>query len=176
MKYAFLAENQARWPVSVLCEVMQVSRSGFYAYQRRQAPPVIDPVEGALLARVQAIAAATRESYGSRRMAKQLPDDGLVVGRCKARRLRREAGGRVRRAKPRGPITTESRQGDGMAENVLARHCEVAKPAQAGAGTSRISRRRRAGCLCRYGWLSRREKEWGGRCVVRSRRRWCKRR
>jgi hypothetical protein len=40
----------------------------------------------------------------------------------------------VRRAKPRGPITTESRQGDGMAENVLARHCEVAKPAQAGAG------------------------------------------
>jgi transposase InsO family protein len=45
-----------------------------------------------------------------------------------------EAGVRVRRAKPRGPITTESRHGYGIAENVLARHCDVATPDQAWAG------------------------------------------
>ena len=134
MKYAFLAENQSRWPVSVLCEVMQVSRNGLYAYQQRQACPVIDPVEWALLATVNAIAAATRASYGSRRMAKQLQDDGCAVGRSKARRLMQEAGVRVRRAKPRGPITTESRHGYGIADNVLARHCDVAKPDQAWVG------------------------------------------
>ena len=111
MPYALLAENQARWPVSVLCEVMQVSRSGLYAYQQRQACPLIAPVEGAWLARMQAIAAETRESDGSRRIAKPLQDEGCAVGRCKARWLIHEAGVRVRRAKPRRPITTESRQG-----------------------------------------------------------------
>ena len=35
-----MAEHQARWPVSVMCAVMQVSRSGFYAYGQRQARPV----------------------------------------------------------------------------------------------------------------------------------------
>ena len=35
-----MAQYQARWPVSVMCEVMQVSRSGFYAYGQRQAPAV----------------------------------------------------------------------------------------------------------------------------------------
>ena len=105
-----------------------------YAYQQRQARPVIDLVAWALLARVKAIAAETRESDGSRRMAKQLQDDGVAVGRCKARRLMQEAGVRVRRAKPRGPITTESRHGSGIADNILARHCDVAKPDQAWAG------------------------------------------
>ena len=120
--------------MSVLFEVMQVSRSGLYAYQQRQACPVIDPVEWALLARVNAIAAATRTSYGSRRMAKQLQDDGFAVGWFKARRLMQEAGVRGRRAKPRGPITTESRYGYGIADNVLARHCDVAQPDQAWVG------------------------------------------
>lgn len=134
MTYAFLAEHQARWPVAVLCEVMQVSRSGFYAYQQRQARPVNDPVAGPLLARVKAIAAETRESYGSRRMAKQLQDEGFAVGRFKARRLMQEAGVRVRRAKSRRPVTTDSRHGYGIADNVLARHFDVAKPDQAWAG------------------------------------------
>jgi hypothetical protein len=51
---------------------MQGRRRGFYAYQRRQAHPVIAPVEGALLARVQAMAAETRERSGRRRMAQHL--------------------------------------------------------------------------------------------------------
>ena len=40
----------------------------------------------------------------------------------------------MRRATPRGPITTESRHGYGIADNVLARHCDVANPDQAWAG------------------------------------------
>jgi len=113
---------------------MPVRRSGLSAYQPRQARPGIDPVARALLARVNAMAAETRASSGSRRMAKHLHDDGFAVGRCPARRLRRAAGGRGRQAKPRGPLTTESRPGSGLAEHVLARHCEVAPPDRAGAG------------------------------------------
>ena len=32
-----MAEHQAIWPVSVLCEVLDVSRSGLYAYLQRHA-------------------------------------------------------------------------------------------------------------------------------------------
>jgi hypothetical protein len=146
------------------------------AYQRRQARPVIAPVEGALWARVNALAAETRESYGSRRMAKHLQEDGVAVGRCTARRLMHEAGGRARRARARGPITTESRHGYGIADNVLARHFDVAKPDQAWAGDL-------TDIWTAEGWwygsvllevYSR--KVGGGRCGVLSIRRWGRRR
>jgi putative transposase len=134
LRYAFIAEVQTLWPVSLLCEVMQVSRSGFYAYVQRQAHRAIARVELELLARVKAIAWETRQSYGSRRMAQQLQDEGFAVGRAKARRLMQEAGVAVRRPKARGPVTTDSRHGYGVADNVLARHFDVAKPDQAWAG------------------------------------------
>jgi hypothetical protein len=76
--------------VAVLCEVFKVSRSGFYAYRHRQAAAPIDREEVELVARVKAIAAQTGQSYGSRRMAKQLQAEGFQVGRCKARRLMQE--------------------------------------------------------------------------------------
>jgi len=106
-----MAQHQARWPVSVMGEVLQVSRSGFYAYVQRHASAGIGAEEVALCARVQAIAAATPYSYGRRRRAKQLPDEGFAVGRCQARRLMPQAGVAVRRARPRHPITTTSRHG-----------------------------------------------------------------
>ena len=134
MRYAFIAEVQTTWPVSLVCEVMQVSRSGFYAYAHRQAHRTMDRVKLELLARVKAIASGTRQSYGSRRMAKQLQDEGFSVGRAKARRLMQEAGVSVRRPRARGPVTTESRHGYGVADNVLARQFDVAKPDQAWAG------------------------------------------
>jgi transposase InsO family protein len=97
-----------------------VSRSGFYDYQLRQAHPKIDAEEVALLARVKAIAATTRSSYGSRRMAKALQAEGFAVGRVKARRLMKEAGVQVRRPKRRTPVTTDSRHGYEVAPNLLS--------------------------------------------------------
>ena len=134
MRYACIAEAQANWPVSVLCEVMQVSRSGLYAYQHRQAHRTIDRAKVELLARVQAIAWETRQSDGSRRMATQLQDEGCAVGRAQARRLMQEAGVAVRRPRARGPVTTDSRHDYGVADNGLARQCDVAKPDHAWSG------------------------------------------
>ena len=129
-----MAQYQARWPVSVMCEVMQVSRSGFYAYVQRQASADGGAEEAALLMRVQAIAAGTRHTYGSRRMAKPLQDDGLAVGRYNARRLMRQAKLTVQRRKPRHPVTTDSRHGYTVAPNLLARQFAVAKPNQVWVG------------------------------------------
>ena len=118
----------------MLCEVLEVSRSGFYAYQQRAHRGVVDHERLHLVTQVQAIAVSTRYSYGSRRMAKALQDEGFSVGRCKARGLMKEAGVTVKRPKKRGPVTTDSRHGLGVAPNVLARQFDVAEPDQAWAG------------------------------------------
>jgi transposase InsO family protein len=122
-----MAQHQDTWPVSVLCEVLEVSRSGFYADRQGQATIAIDVSEITLVARVKAMAAQTGHSYGSRRIAKQLQAEGYAVGRCKARRLMQEAGISGRRRK-RCPVTTDSRHGYAVAPNLLARQFDVAQP------------------------------------------------
>jgi putative transposase len=101
---------------------------------QRQASADAGAEEAALLTRVKAIAAETRHSYGSRRMAKPLQDDGFAVGRYQARRLMRQAKVTVQRPKQRHPVTTDSRHGYKVAPNLLARQFAVAKPDQVWVG------------------------------------------
>jgi transposase InsO family protein len=129
-----MVEHRETWPVTVLCEVFEVSRSGFYAYRQHHASSSIERLAVELAARVKAIAAQTRHSYGSRRMAKQLQAEGYAVGRGKARRLMREAGVAVRRPTHRRPRTTESRHGYGVAPKLLARQLAGEQPDQAWVG------------------------------------------
>jgi putative transposase len=129
-----MAQHHDMWPVAVLCEVWGVRRSGFYTYRQRQAAPPIARDELAELARVTAIAAETGYSDGSRRMAKQLQAAGFTGGRHTARQLRRQAGMVVRRRTRRRPVTTDSRQGDHVAPNLLARPCDVDHPDHVWAG------------------------------------------
>jgi transposase InsO family protein len=115
-------------------EVLQVSRSGFYAYVHRPAAICVGADEVVLVARVKAIAAETRYSYGSRRMAKQLRDDGFAVGRYKARPLMRQAKVTVQRSKKCHPVTTDSRHGYMVAPNLIARQFAVEQPDQVWVG------------------------------------------
>jgi putative transposase len=127
LRYAFIAAHQHPWPVAVLGEVLEVSRRGFYAYLPRHVRAEINTEEVGLLARVKAMAANTRHSYGRRRMATQLQDEGFAVGRAQARRWRHQAGVVVQRPKQRGPVTPDSRHGYAVAPNLLARQVDGAK-------------------------------------------------
>jgi len=120
--------------LSLLCEVMQVSRSGWYAYGCRQRQRRDEGPREALLAQVRAIARETRHSYGSRRMAKQLQEEGFSVGRYQARSLMRQANVQVERPRRRPPVTTDSRHSLRVAPNVLARQFDVAAPDQVWVG------------------------------------------
>jgi putative transposase len=111
-----------------------VGRSGYYDYVERQKTTGLDAEELRLRARVRAIHTETGQSYGSRRMAKQLQDEGLAVGRAKARRLMKQAGVEVKRRLRRRPQTTDSRQGYGVAPNLLDRGFDVDRPTAAWCG------------------------------------------
>jgi transposase InsO family protein len=129
-----MAQHHEQWPAALLCEVFEVSRSGFYAYMQRQGFAGGPEHELEVVARVKAIAGETGHSYGSRRMAKQLQNEGYAVGRYKARRLMQQAGVAVRRPRWRHPVTTNSRHGYAVAPNLLARQFDVTQPDKVWAG------------------------------------------
>ena len=68
---------------------MEVSRSRFYDYFNSLEGPD-DPGKVALKARIVAIFKGHRGKYGSRRIVRQLKDEGRQIGRHKVRRLMRE--------------------------------------------------------------------------------------
>jgi putative transposase len=105
---------------------MEVSRSQFYNYLGNLKRPD-DPSEVALKVRVTAIFKEHRDQYGSRRILKQLKNEGYQIGRYKVRRLMRELGLRAKAPK-RYKVTTDSRHSFPVAPNILKRKFDVDKP------------------------------------------------
>ena len=99
------------YPVTVLCRVMGVSRSGFYDYQHRTSKRTDhSSYEAVLKTRIQVIFKQHRGKYGSRRITEQLQAEDHQIGRYKVRRLMRELGLKAK-APRRYKVTTDSRHG-----------------------------------------------------------------
>jgi transposase InsO family protein len=102
-----------------LCQVLQVSRSGYYRWRER--PPCRRLLRDAEL-KVQ-IAAAHRQgrgAYGAPRIVKVLRDQGTPIGQQRCARLMRELGLRGKKRHRRKPRTTDSRHGQPVPANHLA--------------------------------------------------------
>jgi transposase InsO family protein len=126
MKFAFIAREKATYPIDLLCSVLGVSRSGFYAAQGR--PVATRHREDHQLAvHVAAAHAASRRRYGSPRVHRELQAQGYAVGRHRVARLMREQGLRAR-AKRRFQRTTDSEHSLPVAANVLDRQFSVPTP------------------------------------------------
>jgi transposase InsO family protein len=74
-----------------MCRVLEVSTSGYYAWQKRPASKRAQE-DGVLLRRIRTIHEASRQSYGVPRVYEELRDDGVAVGRDRVARLMRRAG------------------------------------------------------------------------------------
>ena len=105
---------------------MRVSRSGFYQYLKYGYGYIIDP-DFLLIASVRRIHSSTRASYGSRRMSRQLREDGYDVGRYRARSLMKKAGVAVKYRK-KFKRTTDSKHKLPVAPNLLDRDFSVDRP------------------------------------------------
>ncbi len=117
MRFALIDVAKAEFPVHRLCRVLGVSQSGYFAWKdrpacRRQHQDMV------LLAHVRSAFALSNGTYGSPRMARELRDSGLAVGRRRTARLMRENGLRARQ-KRRFKRTTDSHHGWPVAPNLL---------------------------------------------------------
>jgi transposase InsO family protein len=116
------------YPVTILCRVMRVSRSGFYDYLHRYDRGTDDnPDKAELATRVHAIFKEHRSKYGSRRIVRQLNDEGYDVGRYKVRRIMKDLGLKAKISR-RFKVTTDSRHSFPVASNILNRNFDVAAP------------------------------------------------
>ncbi len=129
MKYSFITQHKNTYSIDLLCQVLGVSRSGYYHYQANVSNQPDDPAHQELLEWVKDIAESSGYSYGSRRMKKALNALGYPVSRNKARKLMREAGVKVRHRK-KYKVTTNSNHQQPVFDNLLERQFDVSQTDQ----------------------------------------------
>lgn len=124
MKYAFIARERTRFPINVMCRVLDVSVSGFYAFLQRLARVKPD-AEASLREDLRTIHSGSRGTYGRPRMVHALRACAHDVGPKRVARLMREEG--LRGVSKRGfkPKTTDSKHSNPVAANLLDRKFAV---------------------------------------------------
>ena len=128
MRFTFIAAKKAEHTVSILCRCLRVTRSGFYAWQRRpESTHARD--DRRLKTLVRASFEESTHRYGSPRIHEDLLEQHEHVSRKRVVRLMREDGLVARRRK-RYKLTTMSDHDQPVAANLLDRRFEANAPNQ----------------------------------------------
>ena len=126
MKFAFIkAELAASYPVGVACDVLGVSRSGYYAWRDRPDAPRTRR-RGALAAKVRSVHEANRRVYGSPRVHAALFASGERACVNTVAKVMREQRIRARTGRKFVPRTTDGRHEQPVAANLLGRRFDSA--------------------------------------------------
>ncbi|MEO7735242.1 MAG: IS3 family transposase [Kofleriaceae bacterium] len=126
MRFAFILAKRACWPVVVMCAVLKVSASGFYAWLR-STPSARDKKDERLKVLIGESFARSRKTYGSPRVHADLASEH--VGRNRVIRLMQDEK-LVARVRRRYRSTTMSDHDQPVAANLLNREFEATAPNQ----------------------------------------------
>lgn len=129
MKYRFIQAHSADYKTTRLCEVLGVSSSGYYDWRNR-AESHRARTNRRLVAKLQAFHRASRDTYGSPRLHRDLVAAGESVSENRVARLMRRAGITSKMAR-KFVITTQSKNTLAPAPDRLQRHFTTAKQDQA---------------------------------------------
>ena len=121
--------QQKTYPVTVLCRVMGVSASAYYAWCQAKCAGVDIRQDQYLADKVRQIFVENKCSLGSRRLSDRLKKQGIAIGRFKTRRIMRDLELQVRYPK-RIKVTTDSNHSEVISPNRLDRQFQVTKPNQ----------------------------------------------
>jgi putative transposase len=147
VKYACIAAQRDSYPVALMCRVLQVARTGFYAWLER-APSARAQADARLRLEIRAIHAANRQRYGRPRIHRELRALGMHVSAKRVGRLLRAEGLRTKRAR-RSVVTTQSRPGAAAVPNRLERRFAVTQVP----GCDRVWVADATACWTQAGWL-----------------------
>jgi putative transposase len=124
----FIQAHRGEHPVRRLCQVLGVSRAGYYAWHARQqrGPSRRAQADARLAQVIQQVHQTSRASYGSPRIHAELVDRGVACSRKRVARLmqRQQLKGKTRRRFR--VVTTDARHAEPVAPNHLARRFAVA--------------------------------------------------
>ncbi len=116
--YRFIAAERASFPVALMCQVLGVSRSGFYDWATR-APSRRSVDDRSLTQQIRQIHHDSRGVYGAPRITAQLRAQGLRVSRKRVARLMRA--GRLQGRHLRRPLSERPKAFHRPMPDLLAR-------------------------------------------------------
>ena len=126
MRFAFIRRHVQEFTVLVMCRVLGVSRSGYYAWRKRP-PSERERADHELAQLIRATHERSRGTYGSPRMHAELRAQGCQVGRKRVARLMR-CHALIARPRRRFKVTTRSLPGRPVAPNVLKQQFSAQHP------------------------------------------------
>jgi len=138
VKFRFMAEHREHFRARKMCEVLNVSRSGYYAWLHRQ-PSRRERENEAIAVHVREVHRRSREIYGSPRIYAELRDEGKGWGRHRVARIMREEGLRARCARRFRWIATKHEELP-ASPDLLRRTFAASSPNQIWAGDFTIIR------------------------------------
>jgi putative transposase len=121
--------EKANFAVTLMCEQLDVTRGGYYAWKKRQ-PSERTRQDEVLKQAINTSHERSRGTYGSPRIVDDLKEQGFEVGRRRVARLMREEGLTGTPARPY-KRTTDSKHNDDVADNLLERDFAVDAPNKA---------------------------------------------
>jgi putative transposase len=122
VRYAFIRDHQEQWPVRLLCQVLEVSPGGFYAWQARPRSAAEQRRDG-LVVQLQAVHREMKARYGSPRLHAELVARGQTCCENTVAKLMRAHGIQAKTAR-KFRSTTDSNHDRPVAANVLDRQFE----------------------------------------------------
>jgi transposase InsO family protein len=126
MRFAFVHAEKAFFPVAALCQLLGISRQGYYAYAKR--PPSTRVLsDQKLCTRVQELFKESDARYGSPRMLRALQGSGFVVGKRRVERAMRSLG-LTPPTRRRHKVTTQANDAHPVVPNELARDFTATRP------------------------------------------------
>lgn len=114
------------YPITLMCQVLGVPRSGYYAWKQRQPSKRHQEYER-LIPLVQQVDKDSKGTYGARRIAKEISKTGTPCGRTKAATIMVLADVEAKQKK-KFKVTTDSKHNLPVAPNLLDREFTVSEP------------------------------------------------
>lgn len=115
--------------MSKLCQVLKVSRSGYYAWRRR-VPSQREIANQVLIEHIREVFEYSRQTYGSPRVHAELRRREIICSRHRVARLMRQHGLVARKRRGWRPVTTRRQVGDPVAPNLLNQDFRADRPHQ----------------------------------------------
>jgi transposase InsO family protein len=128
VRFAWIYSHESDWPIELLCEVLNVTRGGYYDWIRQPDPTPVEQGRAQLLERIHLVHESSRRTYGSPRVTAELNAEGVKVCRNTVAKWMRKSGLRPRRRRKFVPTTTDSSHGFPIAPNRLDRDFAASAP------------------------------------------------
>lgn len=128
MKYRFMKQHESEFSIERMSHVLEVCRSGYYAYVNRKPSHRKQEAER-LLVKIKQSHQASRQSYGSPRIFKDLRAQGESCSRKRVAKLMQQSGIKAKMNRP-FKVTTKANQAALPAPNLLLQDFSASRPNQ----------------------------------------------